>query len=229
MIHQKLGKTLKNILKLEREPVAIKWSFKEPKRIPEEKEKSRFCRKIEKAMDGEVFYSNLEHELCMGGARYSGLGDESNYPASLRSGNFLVAAGVYKNVPAVQRSWQNNLCIPSDIFQAVIFAPLVNAEFEPDVVLIVCNARQGMEILHANSYDTGSHALGGDSGPICSSMAAIPYLTGKVTYGFADIGARRHMELGDDEVMVSIPASELERIVTNLQEMRTKTFFKSSA
>lgn len=226
MIHQKLGKKLKKMLKLEREPVAIKWSFKEPKNIAPEEEKSRFCRKIEKAMNGQVFYSNLEYELCMGGARYSGLGDESNYPASLRSGNFLVAAGVYKNIPAVQRSWQNNLSIPSDIFQAVIFAPLVNAEFEPDVVLIVCNARQGMEILHANAYDTGSHAFGGDSGPICSSMASIPYLTGKVTYGFADIGARRHMKMKDEEVMVSIPASELERIVSNLQEMRTKTFFK---
>ncbi|HMK53564.1 MAG TPA: DUF169 domain-containing protein [Methanobacteriaceae archaeon] len=226
MIHQKLGEKLKKILKLNREPVAIKWSFKEPKKIPREDEKSRFCRKIEKAMHGEIFYSNLEDELCMGGARYSGLGDESNYPASLRSGNFLVAAGVYKNIPAVQRSWQNNLCIPNDIFQSVIFAPLVKAEFEPDVVLIVGNARQGMEILHANAYDTGSHALGADSGPICSSMAAIPYLTGKVTYGFADIGARRNTELYDDEIMVSIPASELERIVSNLRDMRAKTFFK---
>lgn len=27
-------------------------------------------------------------------------------------------------------------------------------------------------------------------GPICSSMAALPYLTGKVTYGFADVGSR---------------------------------------
>jgi uncharacterized protein (DUF169 family) len=34
------------------------------------------------------------------------------------------------------------------------------------------------------------------------------------------------MEMKDEEVMVSIPASELERIVSNLQEMRTKTFFK---
>lgn len=124
MIHQRLGEKLKKILKLDREPVAIKWSFKEPKKIPREDEKSRFCRKIEKSMRGEVFYSNLEDELCMGGARYSGLGDDRNYPTSLRSGNFLVAAGVYKNIPAVQRSWQNNLCIPKDIFQAVIFAPL---------------------------------------------------------------------------------------------------------
>lgn len=85
-----------------------------------------------------------------------------------------------------------------------------------------------MEILHANAYDTGSHAIGADSGPICSSMATIPYLTGKVTYGFADVGARRNMELEDYEIMVSLPASELERIVSNLKECGPKPSLKKN-
>jgi uncharacterized protein (DUF169 family) len=83
-----------------------------------------------------------------------------------------------------------------------------------------------MKLLHANAYDSGSHGLGADSGPICSSMASIPYLTGKVTYGFGDIGSRNNMDLKPDEIMVSIPASDLGRIVTNLEEQKTKTFFR---
>ena len=83
-----------------------------------------------------------------------------------------------------------------------------------------------MEILHANAYDSGSHGLGADSGPICSTMAALPYLTGKVTYGFGDTGSRKNMDIRPDQVMVSIPASELARIVDNLEEMRTKRSFK---
>ena len=83
-----------------------------------------------------------------------------------------------------------------------------------------------MMILHANAYDSGSHGLGADSGPICSSMAAVPYLTGKVTYGFGDIGSRNNMELKPEEVMVTIPGVDLERILSNLREMKTKTFFK---
>ena len=81
-------------------------------------------------------------------------------------------------------------------------------------------------ILHANAYDSGSHGLGADSGPICSSMASIPYLTGKVTYGFGDIGSRNNMNLKPEDVMVTIPAGDLERILSNLSEMKTKTFFK---
>lgn len=220
------GEKLKNILKLEREPVAIKWSLREPKNIEKEKEKSRFCTKLGKAMQGEKFYATCEEEECMGGLRYSGLKNPKEFPKNMRSGSFLVPGGVYKSIPAVQRSWKNNLAVEPDIFRAVIFAPLIMAEFEPDVIFLVCNSQQAMLILHANAYDSGSHGLGADSGPICSSMAAVPYLTGEVTYGFGDIGSRRNMEIKQDEVMVSVPASDLERIINNLEEMKTKTFFQ---
>lgn len=83
-----------------------------------------------------------------------------------------------------------------------------------------------MEILHANAYDSGEHGVGADSGPICSSMAATPYMTGKVTYGFGDAGSRQNMDIKPEEIMVSIPAYDLPRIISNLREMRTKRFFK---
>jgi len=222
------GEKLKELLKLENEPVAIKWSVREPKNIEKENGKSRFCTKLEKAMKGEVFYATAEEEECMGGARYSGLKDKCEFPANMQSGSFLVGRGVYKNVPAVQRSWKQNMNVEHGIFNAVTFAPLNKAEFDPDVIFIVCKAKQGMEILHANAYDSGAHGLGADSGPICSSMAAIPYLTGKVTYGFGDVGARNNMNINPEDVMVSIPASEISRIVSNLEEMHTKSMFKEA-
>ncbi|MGI6482930.1 MAG: DUF169 domain-containing protein [Methanobacterium sp.] len=226
MDYQKLGEKLKTVLKLEREPVAIKWVSREPRNIPKASEKSRFCTKLNKAMNGEIFYATAEEEECMGGLRYTGLKDPKKFPKNMRSGSFLVPRGVYKSIPAVQRSWKSNLAVEPDIFTALIFAPLSSADFEPDVIFIVGNSRQGMELLHANAYDSGSHGLGADSGPICSSMAAMPYLTGKVTYGFGDIGSRNNMNLKDDEIMISIPATDLERITLNLEEMKTKTAFR---
>lgn len=226
--YQKMGEKLKEILKLEREPVAIKWSVREPRDINKEEEKSRFCTKLYKAMQGEVFYATAEEEECMGGLRYAGLKNPKEFPKNMQSGSFLVPAGVYKSIPAVQRSWTNNVAVEPEIFPAIIFSPLLKAEFEPDVIFLVLNPEQAMMILHANAYDSGSHGLGADSGPICSSMAAAPYLTGKVTYGFGDIGSRRNMDISADEVMVSIPATDLKRIVANLEEMMTKTFFRES-
>ena len=70
------------------------------------------------------------------------------------------------------------------------------------------------------------HGLGADAVPVCSSMAATPYMTGKVTYGFGDVASRQSMDISPEEIMVSIPANDLPRIISNLREMRTKMFFK---
>ena len=57
MEYHELGQKLKNILKLEREPVALKWVSREPQNIPKEEGKSRFCTKLDKAMNGEIDFS----------------------------------------------------------------------------------------------------------------------------------------------------------------------------
>jgi uncharacterized protein (DUF169 family) len=223
-----LSEKLKDILELEREPVAIKWSPKEPRNMGKESEKSRFCTKLDKAMNGEIFYSTAEEEECLGGARYSGMKDISEFPANMRSGAFLTQMGVHKDIPAVQRAWSHYRAMDKGLFSSILFAPLAKAEFEADVIFIVCNSQQGMEILHANSYDGAVQAIGADVGPICSTMAALPYMTGQVTYGFAEVGARNNMEIKPEEVMVAIPASQLERIVSNLEVMRNTMMFKKN-
>jgi uncharacterized protein (DUF169 family) len=205
--------------------VALGWFTKIPKDIPKADKKARFCVKLGQANRGQCFFTTADEEECMGGARYCGLSDIREFAAGRRSGEFLVARGIYRNVPAVQRAWQENLAIEPGIFKALAFGPLSSAPFEPDVVVVIGNAKQGMELLHANAYDSGARGIGADAGPICSSMAAIPYLTGKVTYGFADVGSREYMGLEPSDVMVSIPGSELGRIVGNLGEMRSKKAF----
>ncbi len=93
MDYNKLGNKLNELLKLKNEPVAIKWSVKEPKNVGKEEGKSRFCKKLEKAMNGEIFYTTIEEEECMGGARYSGLKDMREFPANVQSGAFMVPKG----------------------------------------------------------------------------------------------------------------------------------------
>lgn len=226
MNYNELGKKLNELLRLENEAAAIKWSVGEPKNARKEEGKSRFCKKLQKAINGETFYATLEEEECMGGARYSGLKSMSEYPANVQSGAFMVPKGLYKSIPAVQRSREHETYINPGIFNAILFAPLSKAEFEPDVIFIVCSPKQGMEVLHANAYDSGAHGIGADAAPVCSSMAATPYMTGKVTYGFGDAASRQSMDISSEEIMISIPGSDLSRIVCNLGEMRSKMFFK---
>jgi len=217
--------SLKELLSLEREPVALHWCTKIPKDVPRAEKKARFCVRLGEATLGHSCYATGEDEECMGGGKYCGLCDAKEFAPGRRSGEFLVARGIYHSVAAVQRAWRENLLIEHGLFKAMAFAPLASAPFDPDVVFMLCTARQGMELLHANAYDSGARGIGADAGPICSSMAAVPYLTGKVTYGFGDVGSREQMGLGPEGVMVSLPGSELARIVCNLREMRSKKAF----
>ena len=217
--------SLKELLGLEREPAALRWCTSIPKDLPRAEKKARFCVNLGRATLGHSFYSTAKEEECMGGGKYCGLCDAKEFPAGRRSGEFLVAMGIYHSVAAVQRAWTGNMLIEPGIFKALAFAPLSGASFDPDVVFVLCTARQGMELLHANAYDSGARGIGGDAGPICSSMAAAPYLTGKVTYGFGDVGSRKQMGLSPEGVMVSIPGSELARILSNLREMRSRKAF----
>ena len=145
ILYQESGAKLKEILKLDLDPVAIKWSVRAPKNIQKEEVKSRFCTKLDKAAKGEIFYSTVEEEECMGGIRYSGMKDRKELPTNMQSGAFLVPAGVYKSIPAVQRSWKNNMAIESGIFSAVIFSPISKADFEPDIIFLVCNSKQAYD------------------------------------------------------------------------------------
>ena len=87
-LYKEMGEELKEILKLEYGPVAIKWSVREPKDINKEEGKSRFCTKIDKAVNGEIFYSTIDEEECMGGMRYSGLKDRKELPKTCRAEDF---------------------------------------------------------------------------------------------------------------------------------------------
>ncbi len=48
----KTGRKTKNCFEAKREPVAIKWVSREPRNIPKASEKSRFCTRVDKAMNG---------------------------------------------------------------------------------------------------------------------------------------------------------------------------------
>jgi uncharacterized protein (DUF169 family) len=116
--------SLKELLGLAREPVALRWYTRLPKDLPRAETKARFCAKLADAARGQCFYTTADEEDCMGGAKYCGLRDGKEFAPGRLSGEFLVARGIYQSVPAVQRAWQGNLRIEIGIFKALAFAPL---------------------------------------------------------------------------------------------------------
>jgi uncharacterized protein (DUF169 family) len=100
-------------------------------------------------------------------------------------------------------------------FGVALYAPLSEAPFEADVVLVRGNARQMMLIAEA----AGAAGLSGGSAlmgrPTCAMIPATVQ-GGCVTTSLGCIGNRVYTGLGDDEFYAAIPGSKLAVLVDKL-------------
>ncbi len=212
---------LKGALELEYPPIAISFSNEPPVGVERLKGGLRLCQMLDKVrFEGAVFYTTTENHACDGGSSSCGLKEINE---RIKTGEFLCKMGLFSTKRAARRFAKANPRIDPGTVKIVSFSPLEKATFEPDVVALICNARQAMRVAEAYGYDTGKRATGLTGSPICSSIVAAPFLTGEIIYSLGDHGARNYMNIRDEDIFVGIPAELLGQIVGNLGEMEFST------
>ncbi len=100
-------------------------------------------------------------------------------------------------------------------FKIAVYAPLEDATFKPDVVIVRGNVRQMMFISEASraaGIFNGADILGR---PACA-MIAHAADTGNAVASFACIGNRVYTNLADDELYVTIPGAGLAKVLERL-------------
>lgn len=213
-MYTELSDRMKKTLGLESSPIAIAFSTKAPEGVKKMPGRARLCEMLDRVrLEGESFSTVSECHECDGGASSCGLKMMSE---SRKTGEFLVKLGLFGSKRAARRFLNSNPRIEYGTVQAVSFSPLEKAKFEPDVVVLICNAKQGMQIAEAFAYESGKRTTGLTGPPICSSIVAAPFLTGEVVYSLGDAGARKYMKLKDEDIFIGIPAELLPDIVENL-------------
>src|SRR5262249_15153082 len=100
-------------------------------------------------------------------------------------------------------------------FGVALYAPLVDAPFEPEVVLVRGPARQMMllaEAAQAAGVSAGAGLLGR---PTCAAIPAALQSQGGVA-SLGCIGNRVYTEVADDEMYFALPAQHLAAVVEKL-------------
>jgi uncharacterized protein (DUF169 family) len=217
-MYAELSKQIKGILGLESSPIAISFSNEPPEGVEQMKGRMRLCQMLDKVrLDGESFYTDIENHECDGGAYSCGLITPSE---RLKTGEFLAEdLGLFGSKRAARRFISSIPRIESKTVKVISFSPLETAKFEPDVVVLICNAKQGMKLAEACAYESGKNITGLTGPPICSAVVAYPLLTGEVVYSLGDRGARKSMNVKDEDIFVGIPAELLPDIVDNLGKL----------
>ena len=204
---------LGELLGLSRQPVAVRFQPSAPAGMPRIDEPAASgCTYWKLAAGGRTFYTQAEDHLgCPIGAHTHGveLPDETAKQLEELVGAMVELEYIrMEEVPGIPKREGD--------FGVAIYAPLAEADFEPDAVLVSGNARQMMllgEAGHAAGIPCDASVIGR---PTCAAIPAVMQ-SGRIATNLGCIGNRVYTELADDELYFVIPGSRLTGIVDKLK------------
>lgn len=206
------GTGLQELLGLRLSPVAIAFRESAPANIPRiERPAPAGCGYWRLAAEGREFYTEAaDHYTCPVGAHTHGVALPREIAQEL---NGLVQTMVQmqyikmEEIPTIPRRVQP--------FRVALYAPLAQASFDPDVVLIRGTVKQLM--LAAEAAQAAGIAGGGATmgRPTCAILPE-SLQSGMATASFGCIGNRVYTDLGDDEGYYAIPGANIAEVMNRL-------------
>jgi len=195
---------IRELLDLEGKPVAITYSMNPPSTPTSGKH--RVCDAFLRARDGEVIDLTVSTSACQGGTWHLGLGERPKGEGDKALKDFLVnGEKLYCSIAAFHRAQTLTAAPPLGLAEHVVLSPLGKAEFRPDIILFICNAKQACRLVTLDSYCTGIPPRVEMSGSTCHQAVAYPVVTGELNVSLMDYTSRRIPGYKPEDLLVSIP------------------------
>jgi len=203
----------------ERTPVGVKFLPIKPEGIEQLDKSMALCEMMNEAQQrGTPFYIDKDNEDCAG-AMILGM----VAPAPLAGGGELgVKWGIYQEARVNERLVAGSPRVPPGNINYVVFSPLEQITFEPDLLFLVATLSQAEIVLRALSYSTGEvWSSKATSGGACAYFFAYPYLSGKVNYVTTGLtlGLKGRRVYPEGLLLFSIPYDWIPVITRNLEKM----------
>lgn len=206
------SRELQTLLGLALRPVAIAFRDAAPSGVPRiDSPAPAGCGYWRLAAEGNLFYTEAaDHYSCPVGAHTHGV---DLPPDTAQELNAIVQTMVglqyikLEEIPMIPRR--------QGAFGVAVYAPLADAPFEPDVVLVRGTVKQLMllaEAAQAAGVAGGGATLGR---PTCAVLPEAMQ-SGRTATSFGCIGNRVYTGLGDDEGYYAIPGAKVADIVGSL-------------
>ncbi len=204
---------LRDLVGLQTPPVALKFSPTAPEGIEHVKASGpSSCSYWKLAAEGNTFYTDAGNHLnCTIGAYTHGVDMPPEKADELQS---MIGQLVQLNyirmeeVPAIPHQ--------ESPFGVAVYAPLSDASFNPDVVIIRGNGRQMMLIAEAAKAANVEHDTMAMGRPTCAMIPAAMQ-SEHATASLGCIGNRVYTGLGDDELYFTLPGAKVSEIVDTLE------------
>jgi uncharacterized protein (DUF169 family) len=176
--------------------------------------KTNLCQLMALArQNGLLVVGSAEDMICIAGAAFLGM---AKIPDRLASGelslqfhlNKCAAKKKMESVPALRKA-----------NKAVGFFPLGKISMDPDVILIYGNSAQMMRLIQAYAYHEGASLEITTNGEFaCAYSIAYPIIEKTAHMTIPCYGERKYAQVGDDQLIFSIPFGLLDRFMEALTE-----------
>ncbi|MDR3137160.1 MAG: DUF169 domain-containing protein [Coriobacteriales bacterium] len=228
--YQNWARTLKDILGLRWEPVAITLiAAGQPlPDVPMPEERLRYCQSLMAARRGRSLLMPANRHACPDGTSILGL---TPMPAKLASGELYLLFHKLDNLTAAQRMVGERPCLPPRTIDATLVTPLAKAALTPQVIAVVAQPEQAMWLLMSSSYYSGHrHELNASGyNAQCVETTLLPYVNKCLNVSFGCYGCRASSDVSDDLMFVGIPLGEMETVIAGLRELNKKAIQQSRA
>jgi uncharacterized protein (DUF169 family) len=222
--NREIASKLTKILRLKNQPVAVKLVKKEDSLEglpPEPSMKMRYCQLVMEAKKGTSFTLTKDSISCPAAAAAFGL---LPLPEKIEKGTMLKALGLFDSEEAAAELMSKMPRLPLGGYKAVAAAPLSEAGFTPDVVVLEEEPEKIMWISLASLHEKGGR-LSFDTGVFqacCVDATVEPYLRGDINASFGCYGCRDATDIGDGEGLIGIPYGKLHEILESLERLSVK-------
>ena len=204
--------TLQTQLELACPPIALAFREKPPEGIPRISTPGPAgCSYWKLASEGQVFYTEAsDHYACPIGSHTHGIELPEDTAKELE--------GLVQTMVGIQYIRKEDIAkIPrrEKPFHVALYAPLAEAPFEPDVILVRGSVKQLMVLVEAVQAAGRTHTTSVMGRPTC---AAVPEAiqSGGVITSLGCIGNRVYTGLGDDEAYLTLPVIHLHEVCGKL-------------
>jgi uncharacterized protein (DUF169 family) len=205
------ARVLQDLLGLRRAPVAVTFRDEAPPGVPRIAAPGpSSCTYWKLAAEGRTFCTEAaDHYNCPIGAYTHGVEAPAQVMKELEGVmTTMVNLGYLRmeEVPGIPRR--------QGPFRVAVYAPLADAEGEPDVVIVGGNARQVMLLSEAaGAAGAGGGGLMGR--PTCAALPEVMQ-SGRGVGSLGCIGNRVYTDLGDDEMYFVLPGQLVETVAGKL-------------
>ncbi len=229
MINNSYAKILDDILTLSRSPVAVRF-LAAGTDVPsgyQDDLSLTYCQSVMMAQKGEKVAVTVDNISCANGAAALGL---RPLPDKIARGEMTHRLGVFADPSYGANLSTQTPRIPEGQYSAILLAPLSDADFEPDVVILQGKPYDIMWLILASNYkkgNRGSFSTAVSQG-LCVDVTVIPMLMQEINISLGCYGSRNATDEQAEEMVMGIPFALLPEIMEALPKINEKVMERTN-